>query len=203
MSNFAADFWNERYSSDEYTYGENPNRFFKEELDKISLPGKLFLPGEGEGRNAVYASKLGWQVDAFDQSANAQKKALKLAQKNKVKLNYNVVDLNKFIPLKNHYDAVAIIFVHFSNDYRKNFHTKMIDSLKSRGKIILEAFSKGQLGKSSGGPQDLSVLYSISEIKKDFYNLKTILLKEENVFLDEGNKHIGEASVIRFVGEKI
>ena len=203
MSNYAADFWNERYSSDEYVYGENPNRFFKEELNKISTPGKLLLPGEGEGRNAVYAAEIGWQIDAFDQSVNAQRKALSLAKKNDVNIKYSVVDLNKFVPLKNYYDAVAIIFVHFSSEYRIDFHNKIINSLKPGGKIILELFSKEQFGKTSGGPQNLKMLYSIDEIRKDFISLKAIILKEEIIDVNEGEKHKGEASVIRFVGEKI
>ena len=63
MPNYATDFWNERYSSREYVYGERPNSFFKEQIEKVSIPGKLLLPGEGEGRNAVYAARLGWQID--------------------------------------------------------------------------------------------------------------------------------------------
>ncbi len=46
------------------------------------------------------------------------------------------------------------------------------------------------------------MLSSIEEIKKDFKQLKPILLIEENISLDEGEKHSGQASVIRFVGEK-
>ena len=203
MSDFASNFWDERYSSAEYVYGIKPNHFFKEQIDKIPVPGKILLPGEGEGRNAVYAAKLGWHVDAFDQSVNAQKKALNLAQKNEVKINYSIVDLHKFYPFKNYYDAVAIIFVHFTSENRIDFHNKIITSLKPGGKIILELFSKEQLGKTSGGPQDLKMLYSIDEIRQDFNSIKSTILKEETIDVNEGEKHRGEASVIRFVGEKI
>ena len=46
------------------------------------------------------------------------------------------------------------------------------------------------------------MLSSLEEIENDFKQMKIILLKEENVFLEEGEKHSGEASVIRFVGMK-
>ena len=72
--------------SEEYVYGTEPNQFFKEQLQKIIPAGKLLLPGEGEGRNAVYAAKLGWMVDAFDQSSVARTKALNLAKEKKSKL---------------------------------------------------------------------------------------------------------------------
>ena len=51
------EFWNERFSSEEYIYGTEPNLFFKSELDKRT-PGDLLMPAEGEGRNAVYAVNL-------------------------------------------------------------------------------------------------------------------------------------------------
>ena len=72
MTDYKSNFWDERYSSEEYVYGTEPNQFFKEQIDKITVPGKLLLPGEGEGRNAIYAARSGWQVDVFDQSRTAK-----------------------------------------------------------------------------------------------------------------------------------
>ena len=57
--------WNDRYSKDEFAYGEAPNNYLKEQLTKINV-GKILFPAEGEGRNAVYAAKIGWTVSAFD-----------------------------------------------------------------------------------------------------------------------------------------
>jgi hypothetical protein len=203
MSDFESNFWDERYSSEEYVYGIEPNQFFKQVLDKIPIPGKLLLPGEGEGRNAVYAAKMGWHVDAFDQSSAGKLKALRLAKANNVIINYSNVDLAKFTPQKNFYDCAAIIFVHFNSEVRSLFHKNIIDSLLPGGKLILELFAKNQFGKTSGGPQDLEMLYTLNEIKNDFKELKTILIEEKNILLNEGDKHKGDASVIRYVGEKL
>jgi SAM-dependent methyltransferase len=181
MSDFKSNFWDERYSSEEYVYGTEPNQFFKEQLQKINPTGKLLLPGEGEGRNAVFAAKLGWVVDAFDQSSVARMKAFKLAELNKVEINYSNVDLGKFIPQKNYYDCAAIVFVHLPSEIRSGFYRKIVESLKPEGKIILELFSKYQLGKDSGGPQDLNMLSSIEEIKNSFKDLKTLILKVKQV----------------------
>jgi hypothetical protein len=203
MSDLKSNFWDERYSSKEYVYGVEPNQFFKQVLDKIPIPGKLLLPGEGEGRNAVYAAKLGWKVDAFDQSSAGNLKALKLAKANNVTINYSIVDLAKFTPQKKFYNCAAIIFVHFDTEVRSLFHKKIIDSLLPGGKLILELFSKNQFGKSSGGPQDLKMLSTLDEIKNDFKEMRTILLEEKSILLNEGDKHKGDASVIRYVGEKL
>ena len=201
MNDFGGKFWDERYSSAEFIYGTEPNKFFKSEVDKMN-PGRILLLGEGEGRNAVYAALQGWKVYAVDFSNKAREKALKLAQENKVDINYEVVDLSNYIIQKDYYDAIAIIFLHLKPEIRTNIHTQVNDSLLSNGKLILEVFDKEQLGKSTGGPQSLEMLYSIEELEKDFVNMKIELLEKKYINLDEGEKHSGEAVVLRLIAEK-
>ena len=64
-------FWDQRYSEPGFAYGKDTNGFFRQVLDEMQ-PGKLLLPGEGEGRNAVYAASRHWEVTAFDQSRVAR-----------------------------------------------------------------------------------------------------------------------------------
>ncbi len=192
-------FWEERYSREEFAYGTLPNKFFKEQIDKIK-PGKLLLIGEGEGRNAVYAAKLGWVVDALDFSEEAKKKALRLAEINNVFINYDVENLDNFVPQKDFYDAAGLIFIHLENQLRDKVHTKCIESLKPGGKIILEAFEKEQFGRKSGGPQNPNLLYTLEDIKTNFSVLRTELLIKDIKNLDEGEFHSGEAAVIQYVG---
>ena len=68
--------------------------------------------------------------------------------------------------------------------------------------MFFEAFAKSQLGKSSGGPKNLEMLFSIEEIKAEFPQLEFKILKEESIELSEGDYHQGKAEVIRFVGVK-
>lgn len=201
MDNFSYSFWDERYSSEEYIYGLEPNEFFSESIKNIT-PGKMFLPGEGEGRNAVFAAKLGWQVVAVDQSQVGKEKAENLAELNEVNINYQVADIANYRFTKNKYDAIALIFFHLPMPLRIKIHKKFITSLKPGGRFILEMFNKEQLGKTSGGPQNLDMLYSDDDIKRDFSSLKTILLENKIVTLKEGAHHHGEASVIRYIGIK-
>jgi hypothetical protein len=86
MSNERNQFWNQRYGNAEYVYGEDPNKFLASQI-KVLKPGKIIFPCEGEGRNAVFAAFLGWQVAAFDGSAVGQFKALQLAAKKRGCLN--------------------------------------------------------------------------------------------------------------------
>lgn len=195
------ELWNKRYSINEYIYGKEPNEFLKQELQKIP-PGKILFLGEGEGRNAVYAAKLGWEVDAIDFSEEARKKALNLADENNVKINYIINDIAEFIPNSNHYDAAGIFYLHLDENLRKSVHRKIIDALKPSGKIIIEVFEKEQLKYNSGGPKEESLLYSLEEITEDFIELDFEIFAKEKIYLNEGRGHKGEAAVIRFVGVK-
>ncbi|MCX6150783.1 MAG: class I SAM-dependent methyltransferase [Ignavibacteriales bacterium] len=194
-------FWNERYSTEEFVYGKEPNEFFKQEIEKLN-PGNLLLIGEGEGRNAVYAAKLGWQVDAVDFSESAKRKALILAKENDVVLNYNVQNLIDFVPVENYYDAVGIIYLHLEEELRKAVHKKIFKALKKDGALILEVFEKEQIKYSSGGPKDVALLYSLEDIVVDFIDLDFKKLSKESLNINEGKHHLGKAAVIRFVGIK-
>ncbi len=196
------DIWNKRYAEKEYAYGTGPNNYFKQQLDKL-CPGKLFLPAEGEGRNAVYAAKLGWQVLAVDMSEMGKEKAMKLAAENEVEIKYQIDDLENYQYPVNEYDAVGIIYAHFLSNTRKQVYRKIAGSLKIGGALILETFSKNQLGKSSGGPQNIDMLNSLDEIKADFDGFDFIEQVEVQIKLDEGGLHQGLAEVVRILARKI
>lgn len=197
----SSELWNSRFKAEEYVYGEVPNVFFREELLKLK-PGTLLLPGEGEGRNAVYAAKQGWQVDAFDWSQEAKNKALQLAKKNAVNINYQIQDVTKFVSIPNSYDAIALIFIHLPEEERIALHRKLVESLKPGGTIILFAYNKSQLKRGTGGPKVDSLLYSLEDIISDFITLSFITLSQELIVLDEGCLHNGESEIIKYVGKK-
>lgn len=193
--------WNQRYSSEEYKYGKDPNQFLKAELSKTK-PGRILFVGEGEGRNAVYAASVGWNVDAIDYSEEGKRKATKLADETGVKINYEVIDFSNFEPESNLYDAIGIIFIHIDETMRKQLFDKLIKALKIGGKIIFECFEKDQLRYESGGPKDPELLFSLEEVVPLFIDLEFEKLSKEKVFLSEGEGHFGEGMVIRFVGIK-
>lgn len=194
-------FWNERYAGAEYAYGINPNGYFKKFIDRHG-PGRLLLPGEGEGRNAVYAAMAGWQTDAVDQSEAGMKKALSLAELNKVNINYRVADITEYDFGTDRYDAIALVFIHMPPVIRKIFHSKLAESLKPGGWLILEAFSKEQVGYTSGGPGEAELLYDKEILSGDFRMLSIEELTETTEILKEGKYHNGEAVLIRMKARK-
>ncbi|TKT89515.1 class I SAM-dependent methyltransferase [Dyadobacter frigoris] len=198
--------WNERYSNEGFAYGEEPNNYLKEELTKLPV-GKILFPAEGEGRNAVFAAKLGWNVSAFDISSEGKGKALKLAEKNNVSIDYQVGELQTLNFESEQFDAIALIYAHFPANIKSLYHKTFDKYLKKGGTIIFEAFSKKHLdyiaaNEKVGGPKDIESLFSTDEIKSDFANYEIIELLETEIELKEGIFHNGKGSVIRFVGRK-
>ena len=193
--------WNERYSQEEYVYGEEPNVFIAEQLNKLQN-GIIILPCEGEGRNAVHAASQGWIVNSFDSSEAGKTKAIQLADKMGVSIEYEIADAVSADYRESSADAVAFIYAHFPPAIRKQIHQKAISWLKPGGKIIIEAFNPAQLQNSSGGPKDISMLYTEEIINEDFHGLDIELIETLQTTLQEGKYHQGKADIIRFVGSK-
>ncbi|MBE8726636.1 class I SAM-dependent methyltransferase [Flavobacterium hungaricum] len=198
--------WDDRYSSEEFAYGEQPNNYLKEQIEKLQH-GSILFPAEGEGRNAVFAAKLGWKVAAFDISAEGKNKALKLAETNNVSIDYQIGELETLSYQPEEFDAIALIYAHFPAVIKAAIHQQLDSLLKKGGIIIFEAFSKKHLeylaiNEKVGGPKDIESLFSIEEIQNDFPNYEIIELEEKEIELHEGLFHNGKGSVIRFVGRK-
>ena len=199
--------WNKRYADEEYAYGTVPNQFFQETLDKYNIAGKILLPAEGEGRNAIFAAKKGLEVFAFDISVEGKNKALKLAKKENVSINYEVGPFFDLQLNNEKFDAAALIFAHFPPNIITKYHHKIAELIKPNGYLILEGFSKNHLelqkvNPNAGGPKNIDMLFSVDAIKKEFPHFEIILLEEKEIELDEGKFHQAKSKVIRFIGKK-
>jgi hypothetical protein len=193
--------WNTRYAEYDIVYGHQPNRFFKYFID-THKPRRILLPAEGEGRNAVYAASRGWEVDAFDFSEEAFKKGIAFSKQKDVSINYQVLEIEKFSAEKK-YDAVGLIYVHLPANIRQQFHKQVLNSIRSGGFLILEAFAKEQIEFNSGGPKDISLLYDAPTICQDFPFLHIHFCGQREIEVNEGKFHKGNAAVLQLLGQKL
>ena len=122
------DLWNQRYNTDEYVYGREANAFFVSSLEALK-PGKILLPGEGEGRNAVFAAGQGWKVDAFDQSSVGAEKTERFAREKGVQINYKACELEDYPFEEGIYDVIGLVYFHAPTPVRKLLHQKVLEAL--------------------------------------------------------------------------
>jgi SAM-dependent methyltransferase len=195
------EFWDQRYDTKEFVYGRHPNAFFRDFIDTHKA-GSVLLPAEGEGRNAVYAALKGWAVTAFDFSTKARNKAIELCREYGVEIDYRISSIEEF-ETKNHYDAIALIFLHLPSATRRQMHRRLMNFLKPGGYFLLEAFSQKQIQYNTGGPQNLDLLYERQELMDDISKLELVYFKEKLRTLDEGPYHRGKAEVMQLIARKL
>lgn len=202
------ELWNKRYKADEYVYGKSPNIFFKEIIDKLDSNNRILLPGDGEGRNAVYAAKMGHSVVAFDISTEGKQKAMKLAKENDVLIEYLVGELSNHNLEDESFDIAALMFVHTLPELRKDLHHSIGKLIRPNGLVVVEGFSVNNLKYKEkypniGGPGKKEMLFSKEIIAGDFDEFDVLKLDEQEVELNEGKLHKGLGKVIRFIGKKL
>lgn len=94
--------YDRRYTTEGYYWGLMPNRLCYD-IMKILPPIKPYRVleiGCGEGKDAVFFAKCGYEVTAFDQSAQGIEKAKRLAEHNQVEVNLFKADLFDYRPDK-------------------------------------------------------------------------------------------------------
>ena len=206
MQNDWLNLWNTRFSEPGYAYGEAPNVYLAARLEGLP-PGTILFGAEGEGRNAVYAARKGWTVSAFDISEAGRVKALQLAERFGVDIDYRLGELPELNFDPGQFDVVALIYAHFPPRVRADYHRLLHTYLKPGGRIIFEGFGERHLAYRErnpkvGGPWDARLLFSKEELQRDFPNYVIQELEEREVELHQGRYHNGVGSVLRFTADK-
>jgi tellurite methyltransferase len=100
-------FWDSFYKQKDHAFGKEAIGFLKDNLGKIPR-GKAFVPAMGEGRNALYLAKNGFEVTGNDISDIAIDKAKVAAKKLNLKLKASVMDLKEFDFPEGQYDFILL-----------------------------------------------------------------------------------------------
>jgi len=193
--------WDERYSSEEYIYGKNPNEFLAQAANKIPK-GKVLCVAEGEGRNAVFLAELGCEVTAVDSSSVGLEKARKLAEERGVSIKTIVSDLANLDLEPESWDGVVSIFAHVPPQVRSELHRKIVNGLRSGGVLILEAYRPDQLKYKTGGPPTAEFMMTLEGLEKELKGLKFEYAIELDRDVVEGKFHTGKGAVVQLIGIK-
>lgn len=196
--------WDEEFSKPGYRYGTEPNGFLVEMAARLPPGARVIAAGDGEGRNGVWLATQGHRVLALDASEVGLAKARALAAERGVAIETTTADLSTYDPVPASADAVALIFVHMPPAIRRAAHRNLVRALKPGGLLILEAFHHDQMGRTSGGPKDISMLFDLALLAEDFGpDIRVVHGFEGEIDLDEGRGHIGSGAVVRFVGVRV
>jgi len=199
-----ADFWNKRFDTPDYIFGRAPNEYLQTQAKQYLKKGDTVLcVADGEGRNSVWLAKQGMQVDAFDLSEVALKKAIALAREEEVQVQFTLASSDTWDWLPNQYDAVVGIFIQFADPVmRTRLFAQMVSTLKPGGVLIIQGYTPKQLEFKTGGPSILEHLYTEDMIRDLIDDLEIIDLCVYEKSLSEGPKHTGMSALLGLVARK-
>jgi cyclopropane fatty-acyl-phospholipid synthase-like methyltransferase len=194
--------WNERYSSDDYIFGEAPNRFLESHAASLEPGQKALMVADGEGRNGVFLAKRGLDVLSVDFSPVALGKLRKLAARAGVAVATKEADLLAWDWGRERFDAIVAIFIQFGPAEREIFFAKLKDALKPGGLVMLEAYTPKQLEYRTGGPPVLDHLYTADMLRQIFAGYDMVELREHDAAMSEGRRHSGMSALVDLIARK-
>lgn len=199
----AAAMWNSRFQDPAYIFGTEPNAYLRRQAARWQPGQRVLCVADGEGRNSVWLARQGLEVDAFDIADVAVGKARRLAGKAGVRIAYTVGDCDQWNWQASTYDGVAAIFVQFADPaMRERLFANMMACLKPGGILVLQGYTPQQLTYKTGGPSQLSHLYTADMLREAFRDMEIIELIEYEDDLEEGTHHRGRSALIGLVARK-
>jgi SAM-dependent methyltransferase len=200
----ATQFWNERFDTEEFIFGKEPNEYLVEQSQQyLKANDKVLCIADGEGRNSVWLAKQGMRVVGFDASDIALAKARQFAKDNAVEVEYSFSDTDSFSWDENAYDAVVGIFIQFADPaMRARIFQQVYRALKPGGIFILQGYTPKQLEYKTGGPSLIDHLYTEEIIRAHAEKFEILDLRCYEKVLTEGARHSGMSALLGIVCRK-
>lgn len=193
--------WNERYDTEEFVYGREPNAFLAG-VSAMMPPGDVLCLAEGEGRNAVFLARRGHRVLAVDSSAVGLAKAAQLAEEHGVRIETLTADLADLVIEPGRWDAIVSIFCHVPPPIRRTLHRQAVAGLRPGGLFVLEAYTPAQLEFRTGGPPTVELLMTLADLREELAGLEFLQAREIERDVVEGRLHTGRGAVVQIVARK-
>jgi len=129
--------WDARYQESHRIWSGNPNVALVAEIAGVE-PGRALDLGCGEGADAVWLARQGWQVTAADISGVALARAAEHAAEAGVTVDFQRHDLEQTIPA-GEFDLVSAQFLHFWEEFdREKILRRAADAVSPGGILLIE-----------------------------------------------------------------
>lgn len=173
--------WDTRYTSEGYTYPKEPSRLLVELLPLLPR-GKALDIACGEGRNAIFLTRNGYEVDAIDISGVALERGAEAARQEGLEINFIQADLETYQMPTDTYDLI----INF-NYLQRSLVPSIKRGLKKGGVVLFETYTLEQ--QAIGHPKNPEFLLKPNELLKLFSGLHVFFYRE-GVFEEDGKKAI-------------
>ncbi|MFC5679501.1 SAM-dependent methyltransferase [Aeromicrobium endophyticum] len=135
---FSEGFWDERYGADDRIWSGQPN---PQLVDRVAgmTPGRALEVGAGEGADAVWLARQGWEVTAFDVSQVALDKGARHAVEAGVadRITWERVDLSTWVGRPGAFDLVSAQFMYLDQPGLATLYRQLGDAVAPGGTLLL------------------------------------------------------------------
>jgi 2-polyprenyl-3-methyl-5-hydroxy-6-metoxy-1,4-benzoquinol methylase len=159
-----AEEWNERYRASELVWSAGPNQFVEAELSGLP-PGRALDLAAGEGRNAIWLARRGWQVTAVDFSQAGLDKGRILGEG--LDVDWVCADATTWASDGEAYDVCLVAYLQLVADERRAAVRNGYASVRPGGTLLWISHDLSNLTDGTGGPQDASVLMTAEDVLTD------------------------------------
>ena len=148
--------WDSRYEEKELVWSAEPNMFLPPIVETLDVGTAIDLAC-GEGRNAIWLARKGWEVTGVDFSAVGIEKAREIAGDTPVE--WLVADVTTYKPDRT-FDLVLIVYVHLDADGMRGLFDGATRALAPGGTLIAVGHALANLQDGVGGPPYPEILWT-------------------------------------------
>ncbi len=164
--------WNERYrqaranGAGDGLWSAQPHAMLQRLVHPLAAGAALDL-ATGDGRNAIWLARRGWQVTAVDFSSEGLDIARSRESGQPVHsgtVDWQLGDVTGWEPTRL-YHLVTITYLHLDEPATSDVIRRATHWLVPGGTLVVIGHDKDNLAHGTGGPQDPAVLYSASMLR--------------------------------------
>ncbi|GHH57028.1 SAM-dependent methyltransferase [Streptomyces umbrinus] len=172
-----AQFWNEMYRSRDQVFSGNPNGVLVTEVTGLP-PGQALDVGCGEGADALWLARHGWQVTAVDISTTALQRAAAAAVDSEGRVAWTRADLTITPPPADAFDLVSVQYFPLSLQPDHAALRGLLNAVAPGGTLLFASHDLADLSPRPEQGFDPGDYYQPDDIAKLLDHDWTVLINE-------------------------
>ncbi|MEU4609016.1 class I SAM-dependent methyltransferase [Streptomyces umbrinus] len=172
-----AQFWDEMYRSRDQVFSGNPNGVLVTEVTGLP-PGQALDVGCGEGADALWLARHGWQVTAVDISTTALQRAAAAAVDSEGRVAWTRADLTITPPPADAFDLVSVQYFPLSLQPDHAALRGLLNAVAPGGTLLFASHDLADLSPRPEQGFDPGDYYQPDDIAKLLDHDWTVLINE-------------------------
>ncbi|MFF0306712.1 class I SAM-dependent methyltransferase [Streptosporangium sp. NPDC004379] len=160
-----ADQWDEMYRSRDRLFSGNPNGVLVTEITDLS-PGRALDVGCGEGADALWLARRGWQVTGIDISETALRRAAASATDVEDRVAWERADLMTTPPPAGAFDLVSVQYFPLLRRAGQAAPRGLLDAVAPGGTLLFVTHALADLPPHPEGDFDPAGYYQVDDIAR-------------------------------------